>query len=666
MNRNTLLPPNESERLDVLRRYEILDSPPDGAFDHLTEVAAAVFHVPIAIVSLVDHDRIWFKSHHGIDARETDREPGFCASAILSPEIYEVRDAKVDARTLTNPLVVGELGLRFYAAAPLRTLDGFNLGTLCIIDREPRELTQSDAEILKKLAAIVMDQMELRLAARRVSLLEQEQHKLSEQLRQANQSLGASEQRFRDLYDEAPIAYVHEGIDSRFINANRAAMRILGIKPEEIEGTYSHSFIPDAPDARRRFDEAFAKVGAGTDTSGVILELRRKDNGKPIWIQWWSKPDPSGTSTRTMFIDITDRVLMEQEQARLKAENEYLYEELLSDHNFGAVIGESPALRKVMQQTQLVAATDASVLINGESGTGKELIARAIHDQSRRKDRVLIKVNCSAVPDSLFESEFFGHVKGAFTGAIKDKPGRFELAEGGTLFLDEIGEVPLAMQAKLLCVLQEQEIERVGDTRVRKIDVRIIAATNRDLKSEVEAGRFRQDLFYRLSVFPIELPPLRERREDIPLLATHFAKKSAAKMNRPLPRITQAVMRQLTAYDWPGNVRELQNAVERAVILSAGEPLRFDIAESKSAKPPHNTNETQSRPAVLTREDLKRQERENILGALRQAEGKVFGPGGAAELLGMKPTTLASRIRSLGISRGGGEWLTGPRPDAPR
>ena len=338
----------------------------------------------------------------------------------------------------------------------------------------------------------------------------------------------------------------------------------------------------------------------------MILELRRKDNGKPIWIQWWSKPDPSGTSTRTMFVDITDRVLMEQEQLRLQAQNAYLYEEILSEHNFGAVIGESPGLRKVMQQTQLVAATDASVLINGESGTGKELIARAIHDQSPRKDRVLIKVNCSAVPDSLFESEFFGHVRGAFTGAIKDKPGRFELAEGGTLFLDEIGEVPLAMQAKLLRVLQEQEIERVGDTRTRKVNVRIIAATNRDLKSEVDAGRFRQDLFYRLSVFPIELPPLRERREDIPLLATHFAKKSAQKMNRGVPRITRAVMSQLTAYDWPGNVRELQNAVERAVILSQGSPLQFEFAQSKPAGDPAAASETFSK-AVLTRQRIEAQ-----------------------------------------------------------
>lgn len=337
-------------------------------------------------------------------------------------------------------------------------------------------------------------------------------------------------------------------------------------------------------------------------------------------------------------------------KARLEEENTYLREEVTSALGVGDIIGNSPGLRKVMQQIQLVAATEATVLVTGESGTGKELVARAIHEHSPRKDRALIKINCGAVPDALFESEFFGHVKGSFTGAMKDKPGRFELADGGTLFLDEIGEVPLAMQAKLLRVLQEQEIERVGDTRTRKISVRIIAATNHDLKKEVEAGRFRQDLFYRLSVFPIEIPPLRERRDDIPHLAAHFVKQSARRMNRPAPRVTQGTMAQLTAHDWPGNVRELQNAVERAVILSQGGPLRFEFAapESEPSKP----ITLPTTPAkLLTRDDLKRHERESIATALKECGGKIFGAAGAAEMLGMKPTTLASRIKALGIKR---------------
>jgi formate hydrogenlyase transcriptional activator len=486
---------------------------------------------------------------------------------------------------------------------------------------------------------------------RKIAELEQSQRMMSEQLRQANQARAKSEERFRDLFDEAPIAYVHEGLDSRFIQANRTAMRILGLKPEEIEGTFGKSLVPDTPDAQRRLRQALDSIGHGTDTSGVILELRRKDNGKPVWVQWWSRPAAASDYTRTMFVDITERVLMEQEQTRLQDQNAYLWEEIRSGHNFGDIIGESPGLLKVKQQIQLVAPTDAAVLITGESGTGKELVARAVHDHSARKGRPLIKLNCSAVPEGLFESEFFGHVRGAFTGALKDKPGRFELADGGTLFLDEIGDVPLAMQAKLLRVLQEKELERVGDTRTRRVNVRIIAATNRDLKREVDDGRFRQDLFYRLSVFPIEVPPLRERREDIPPLVEHFLAQSARRMSRPAMRITQAAQSQLTAHDWPGNVRELQNTVERAVILSREGPLRFDLPRPDASGITLAHPRTTPGPALLTRDELKRQERDGIAAALRQTGGKIFGPGGAAELLGMKPTTLASRIAALRINR---------------
>jgi formate hydrogenlyase transcriptional activator len=271
----------------------------------------------------------------------------------------------------------------------------------------------------------------------------------------------------------------------------------------------------------------------------MVLELRRKDDGRPVWIQWWSKPERGGKYTRTMFIDITDQVLMGQEKTRLEAQNAYLLDEIRGEQNVGDVVGASSSLRKLMKRVQLVAPTDATVLITGETGTGKELIARAIHEQSARNGRALIKLNCSAVPEGLFESEFFGHVRGAFTGALKDKPGRFELADGGTLFLDEIGEVPLAMQAKLLRVLQEQELERIGDTRTRKVNVRVIAATNRDLTKEVAERRFRQDLFYRLRVFPIEVSPLREHREDIAPLAAHFIRHHARRMNRPEPAITE-------------------------------------------------------------------------------------------------------------------------------
>ncbi len=336
---------------------------------------------------------------------------------------------------------------------------------------------------------------------------------------------------------------------------------------------------------------------------------------------------------------------------RLEEENSYLREEVTAVRGSGDLLGESPALRKVQQQVELVAATDATVLISGESGTGKELVARAIHARSQRASRPLITVNCGAVPEALFESEFFGHARGAFTGALRDKAGRFELADGGTLFLDEIGEVPLPMQAKLLRVLQEREVERVGDTRVRKINVRIIAATNRDLKAEVGAGRFRQDLFYRLSVFPIESPPLRDRREDIPRLAEHFLRSAAKRMNRRPPKLTNATARQLATHDWPGNVRELQNAVERAVILSQGGPLQFDPLSASTRPASGGAPAFAERVPVLTRAELKQRERESITAALAQTGGKIFGDDGAAALLGMKPTTLASRIKVLGLRK---------------
>jgi transcriptional regulator with GAF, ATPase, and Fis domain len=314
----------------------------------------------------------------------------------------------------------------------------------------------------------------------------------------------------------------------------------------------------------------------------------------------------------------------------------------------GSLIGESPALRKVQQQIDLVAPTDATVLITGESGTGKDLVARAIHERSPRREQPMITVNCGAIPETLFESEFFGHARGAFTGAQRDRPGRFELASGGTLFLDEIGELSLPMQAKLLRVLQEQEVERVGEIKVRKINVRVVAATNRNLAAEVEAGRFRQDLFYRLSVFPIENPPLRERREDIPRLAEHFIRIAAKRMNRKPPKFTNAAARQLSTRDWPGNVRELQNVVERAVILSRGTPLLFD---EPSAPPKPQAPPFLPENSLLTRSELKARERESLTAALARTGGKIFGPAGAAALLGMKPTTLASRIKVLGLTK---------------
>ena len=459
--------------------------------------------------------------------------------------------------------------------------------------------------------------------------------------RQGIQALAESEERLRDLFDEAPIAYVHEGLDSRFIRANRAAMRSLGIKPEEVAGTYGRSFVPDTPDAQRRLREAFASIGRGTDTSGVVLELRRKDNGKPLWIQWWSKPDSTGQFTRTMFVDITDRVLMEQEKARLEAENTYLQEEIQNEHNFEEMIGASTTIKKVFQAIEKVAATDATVLVTGETGTGKELIARAIHHLSNRKDGVLVKVNCAALPAGLIESELFGHEKGAFTGALARKIGRFELADGATIFLDEIGDLPLDLQAKLLRVLQEGEFERLGNPKTLKVNVRVITATNRDLERLAQEGLFRPDLYYRLNVFPIKLPALRERKEDIPLLVRYFVRKFGTKLGKKIDSIPQTIIDALQAYPWPGNIRELENVLERAMILGQGSRLELTDWLPKPAT-------VADSPSVKSLEEL---ERAHMLRVLDETGWRVSGPKGAASVLGLKPTTMEARMKKLGIKR---------------
>src|SRR3954470_10758678 len=326
---------------------------------------------------------------------------------------------------------------------------------------------------------------------------------------------------------------------------------------------------------------------------------------------------------------------------RLEQENEYLREEVTRAGAFGELVGRGPALEAVARQIDLVAPTDAAVLILGESGTGKELVAREVHRRSGRSARPLIKVNCAAVPRELYESEFFGHARGAFTGALRDQAGRFELADGGTLFLDEVGEIPLDLQAKLLRVLQEGELERVGEERTRKVDVRIVGATNRELRAEAEAGRFRQDLYYRLSVFPVELPPLRKRPEDVALLAEHFLALAARKLGRPVPRLTLAAVRQLQQYAWPGNVRELQHVIERAVITAENGRLAIDLPTGETGGPsPSARPGPAAASRVLTDAEVRKLEADNIRAALKQANGKVSGPGGAAELLGLKPTTL--------------------------
>ena len=515
---------------------------------------------------------------------------------------------------------LAKLGVESYLAIPVSDRSGTVMGHLAVMDTKPMH---DDPRVLS-----VFKIFGVRAGA------ELERERMDAQIKN-------NEEQLRDLFDEAPIAYVHEGLDSKFIRANRTALKSFGITADQVENTYGFSFIPDTPDAQRRLKDAFASIGKGIDTSGVVLELRRKDDGKPLWIQWWSRPDPSGTYTRTMFIDITERVLMEQEKARIEAQNIYLQEEIRGSHNFEELIGGSTSLKKVLTNVRRVAPTDSTVLITGETGTGKELIARAIHNLSSRKDRALVKVNCAAIPAGLIESELFGHEKGAFTGALTKKMGRFELADKGTIFLDEIGELPLDIQSKLLRVLQEGEFERVGGTQTFKVNVRVIAATNRDLEQQSKTGHYRPDLYYRLKVFPIHLPALREREGDIPLLAQYFVRKFATTFGKKLDRIPERMMSALARYQWPGNIRELEHVIERAVILSEGSEL----------EPIEWLSQTGTQAGfgkTLTLEEL---ERQHIVEVLEQTNWRVSGERGAAKILDIIPTTLEARMKKLGIIR---------------
>ena len=534
-------------------------------------------------------------------------------------------------RGLEEKYAEAEPGIQSYLGVPLISTDGRVLGHLCAFDELPmadQPRTLAVFNIFAARAAAELGRLDL-------------------------------EGELRDLFDEAPIAYVHETLQSRFLRANRAARRILGITLEDVPHIIGKDLAPDTPDAQRRMREAFESVGKGTDTSGVVLELRRKDNGNPIWLQWWSNPDRSGGYTRTMFIDITDRVILEHEQARLKAQNLYLQEELKSVHNFDEIIGASAGLVKVLENVRRVAPTDATTLITGESGTGKELIARAIHSASKRADKPFIKVNCAALATSLIESELFGHERGAFSGALLRRIGRFELAHTGTIFLDEIGEVPPEVQVKLLRVLQEREFERVGGNQTIKTDVRVIAATNRDLARMILEGKFRADLFYRLNVFPLHLPPLRERLADIPLLLHFFVQKHAPRVGRHVESVAPESMLQMVRYPWPGNIRELENVVERALILSSTPELQIHLDTSRpelsvagmAASIAPLSTDVAVRASSYDSGDLDSIQREHILNVLDKANWVIEGSHGAAVRLGLKPGTLRHRMKKLCISR---------------
>jgi formate hydrogenlyase transcriptional activator len=444
-------------------------------------------------------------------------------------------------------------------------------------------------------------------------------------------------------------SFIEEGhIESSGCLKSPAAIAITTRKPAVFDEEELKNLCSESPAARHLIAEgvkAFCSVPlVSHDRALGALNLgRRREDAFSLedveLLSEIAKQIAIAVENAQAYRQITDL------KDKLAKEKLYLEEEIRTEHNFEEIVGDSGALRRVLKEVETVAPTDSTVLIRGETGTGKELIARALHKLSPRQDRTFVKVNCAAIPTGLLESELFGHEKGAFTGAIMQKIGRFELAHQGTLFLDEVGDIPPELQPKLLRVLQEQEFERLGSTRTIRVDVRLVAATNRDLSQMAAQGQFRSDLYYRLNVFPVMLPPLRERRDDIPRLVRHFAQKAARRMGRRIETIPTEAMDGLMQYPWPGNIRELENVIERAVILSPGPELHINLSELKAAS---SQTAVLDNAAAVTLEDA---EREHILSALRESRWVLSGPNGAAARLAMKRTTLQSKMKKLGITR---------------
>jgi PAS domain S-box-containing protein len=529
---------------------------------------------------------------------------------------------------------IDRIGAVSYIGVPLQDIDGRILGHLSVLHSEPLPADEDLLAVFRIFAARASAELQrLRVEA----------------------DVHAREGKLTALVDSAMDAIVELDERLQISRLNPAAEKLFGRSDADLRGRSLTALLKaDSADKLRRCADSLGKRPQGQRYLWVAggLNVRCMEGSAFQAEATLSQFEMEGRRCYTLILrDVEARRIAERRIEALSRETEYLREEIRALGEFDAIIGKSPALLRVLNDVREVADTDAAVLILGETGTGKELIARAIHDASPRRDRALVKVNCAAMPANLVESELFGHEKGAFTGATQKREGRFSLAHGGTIFLDEIGELPLELQAKLLRVLQEGEFEPLGSSTTRKVNVRVIAASNRDLRQAVEEGGFRQDLFYRLNVFPITMPPLRARREDIALLATGFTQRFARRNGRAMQPPTAECIERLKAYDWPGNVRELQNVIERAVITARDGQLNLDRAlpdAAPVAKPSHPPEIT---GAIQTMDDLREMERRNLLRALEAADWKVSGEQGAASMLGIHPSTLSSRMKALGIKR---------------
>ena len=612
----------------------------DRFFTSLVQHLAAALGARYSFVTFLSEDRLRFRTlavwgPNGLQDNLDTAVAGSPCEAVLKGEMSHHPEHLQQLFPADTGLV--DWQAESYCGVPIVDPAGVVLGHLAIFDdkpmRDPRGLS-----VMRIFAARASAEFE-RLRAER--------------------AVRDSEQRLASILDSAMDAIVTFDAAGRIELFNDAAEKIFACRAADALGQPVDRFLTDS--FRQTLERATSASRDGEHTAPYLwapggLSARRGDHDEFPVEATLSHVVVAGRSLYTLILrDVEERRRTEDELLRLHQETAYLQEEIRAVHNAGEIVGNSGALRDALEKVALVAATDSSVLILGETGTGKELIARAVHRASKRAERPLIKVNCAALPTGLIESELFGHERGAFTGATEQRIGRFELAAGGTIFLDEIGDMPLDVQAKLLRALQEREFERVGGTKTLTVDVRVIAATNRDLGAAVAAGTFRQDLYYRLNVFPISLPPLRARPEDIPLLVHYFVSRHAQRIGRRISRVPQESMRRLLAYRWPGNVRELENVIERAVILSRDEeltvasellPAPVGVAPSESDVPATAQREPPDEATSL--EDV---ERRHIVGVLRETGWRIEGALGAARVLGVNPSTLRSRIKKLGIRR---------------
>ena len=594
-----------------------------------------------AWVTEYDHERrrlralaFWYEDHY-IEGYEYAIAGTPCEPVIDKQELLHFPDEVVS-------LFPGDPDLEplravSYIGMPFTDREGKIVGHLAVLDTKPMLFEPQIEQVFRIFAA--------RAAAELLRL-------------KAEATIRASEERLTRLVNSAMDAIIELDSNRIVTRMNQAAAKTFGIDVAEAVGIKLGKILSAQSETKLKALAADLKARPQGRQSLWIpggLQCRCRDGAEFPAEATFSRFEFQNSSHYTLILrNIHDRIESERRIEALSTQTEYLQEEIREFYDVSEIVGESEPIRNLLTDLVQVAPTNASVLISGETGTGKELVARAIHAAGSRSDQTLVKVNCAALPENLIESELFGHQKGAFTGATEKRVGRFTLADGGTIFLDEIGELPLQLQAKLLRVLQEGEFEPVGSSTTNKVDVRIIAASNRDLKKEVTAGRFREDLYYRLSVFPIAVPPLRERGNDVHLLAQHILDRLARSLGKQSPVLNRDCQQRLLAYNWPGNVRELQNVLERAMILSRNDELNlapqltFESSSPRSVGPSQpSTDDGKPHSA----EEMRELERSNLIRALQQTDWKVAGKNGAAQLLGMKPSTLSSRMRALKVTR---------------